>query len=107
MAVRRGGSCVEELQGDEGALVVFDSEEPVVAPSPFGRPVSEWGVKTERRVALRPVLDDIPPRLASWTTAPVGIANGDVRYDESCCRKGARRGSSVTTGSTAATRASS
>jgi len=54
-------SRVEELEGNEGPLVVFASEQPVATPSPIGRPISEWGVKTERRVALRPVFDDIPP----------------------------------------------
>ena len=82
-------SRVEKLGRDEGVLVVLGCEEStVVSPSPFGRPVPEWGMKTECRVALHPVLDNIPPQLPLQTTAPIRIVHRDIGYEESRCWEG-------------------
>ena len=89
--VRRGHSCVKELEGNEGPLVVLGSEQLVAALSPIGRPIPERGMKPKRWIALRPVFDDVLPQLALRTTAPIGVAHGDIRYDKPCCGNGVRR----------------
>ena len=81
---------VEELKGDDGTWVIFCSKEPAVfALSPLGRPVSECSMKYECWVTLCPMLDNVLTQLHPQITAPIRIAHGNIRYEESCCWKGA------------------